>query len=127
MKEFVRKITKTARYTYYITIPKDYIRELGWQAHQKLVVKRVGKKHGRRIRINAADNLLFDFAAAETHQAARIDERCKVGTAREIVMFVDRIVLAFVVVRRQPGPNLAARRKPHHANGVAVDTPVPRP
>lgn len=26
--------------TYYVTIPKDFIRELGWREHQKVVVKK---------------------------------------------------------------------------------------
>jgi hypothetical protein len=26
----VRKLTKTGKYTYYLTIPSDYIDELGW-------------------------------------------------------------------------------------------------
>jgi hypothetical protein len=40
----VRKITKTGTYTYYITLPKVAITELGWRARQKVVVKRVGKR-----------------------------------------------------------------------------------
>jgi bifunctional DNA-binding transcriptional regulator/antitoxin component of YhaV-PrlF toxin-antitoxin module len=40
----VRKLTKTGKYTYYVTIPADYIDELGWRLKQKVVVKKVGKK-----------------------------------------------------------------------------------
>ncbi|MDD5070512.1 MAG: hypothetical protein PHV17_07255 [Candidatus Omnitrophica bacterium] len=43
-KKEVRKITKTGKYTYYVTIPADYIDELGWRLKQKVVVKKVGKK-----------------------------------------------------------------------------------
>ena len=42
--EAVRKITKTGRYTYYVTIPRAIIDELGWRERQKVVVKREGKK-----------------------------------------------------------------------------------
>ena len=40
----VRKLTKTGDYTYYVTIPREYISELGWRKKQKVVVNRVGKK-----------------------------------------------------------------------------------
>jgi antitoxin component of MazEF toxin-antitoxin module len=40
--EPVRKITKTGNYTYYVTIPKSLIAELGWQERQKVVVERKG-------------------------------------------------------------------------------------
>ncbi|MCP4653286.1 MAG: hypothetical protein GY858_07900 [Candidatus Omnitrophica bacterium] len=43
-KKQIRKITKTGRYTYYVTIPTDYIEELGWRLKQKVVVKKVGKR-----------------------------------------------------------------------------------
>jgi len=39
-----RKLTMTGDYTYYVTIPKEYIEELGWSAKQKVVVKLTGKK-----------------------------------------------------------------------------------
>ena len=42
--KIVRKITKTGKYTYYVTIPSDYIDELGWRLKQKVVVKKIGKK-----------------------------------------------------------------------------------
>ena len=41
--EPVRKITKTGKYTYYVTIPKALIEELGWRERQKVVVERDGK------------------------------------------------------------------------------------
>ena len=40
--EPVRKITKTGNYTYYVTIPKSLIDELGWKERQKVVVERKG-------------------------------------------------------------------------------------
>jgi len=39
-----RKLTKTGDYTYYVTIPKEYIEELGWKVKQKVMVKLSGKK-----------------------------------------------------------------------------------
>jgi bifunctional DNA-binding transcriptional regulator/antitoxin component of YhaV-PrlF toxin-antitoxin module len=39
-----RKLLKTGTYTYYLTIPKEYIEELGWKVKQKVVVKLSGKK-----------------------------------------------------------------------------------
>jgi len=43
MKE-VRKIVKNGRNSYYVNIPKDFIRQLKWQERQKLTVRRSGKK-----------------------------------------------------------------------------------
>lgn len=40
--EPVRKITKTGNYTYYVTIPKALIDELGWKERQKVVVEKSG-------------------------------------------------------------------------------------
>ena len=42
--EAVRKITKTGVYTYYVTIPREYIAELGWRKKQKVAVRLEGKK-----------------------------------------------------------------------------------
>ena len=42
--ETVRKLTKTGQYTYYVTIPKAYIEELGWKERQRVVVRRSGSK-----------------------------------------------------------------------------------
>ncbi|MCF7905922.1 AbrB/MazE/SpoVT family DNA-binding domain-containing protein [Candidatus Gracilibacteria bacterium] len=39
-----RKITKVGGHSYYVTIPLDYIRELGWREHQKVQVTKHGKK-----------------------------------------------------------------------------------
>ena len=40
----VRKITKTGTYTYYVTIPREYIEELGWRKKQRVSLKLSGKK-----------------------------------------------------------------------------------
>ena len=40
----IRKITKTAAYTYYVTLPKEELDALGWREHQKVVVRRQGKR-----------------------------------------------------------------------------------
>ena len=40
----VRKITKTGTYTYYVTIPREYIEELDWRKKQKVLLKLSGKK-----------------------------------------------------------------------------------
>jgi antitoxin component of MazEF toxin-antitoxin module len=39
----IRKITKNGQGTYYISIPKDLIKELGLRERQKVVVKKYGK------------------------------------------------------------------------------------
>jgi len=43
-KEPIRKITKTGGYTYYVTIPKAVLHELGWRERQRVVVKKKGRK-----------------------------------------------------------------------------------
>jgi len=42
--ETVRKLTKTGSYTFYVTIPKVFIDELGWKERQNVVVKKAGQK-----------------------------------------------------------------------------------
>ena len=44
----IRKITKTGKFSYGITFPKDYVKKLGWKERQKLVVKI--KKHSLKIK-----------------------------------------------------------------------------
>jgi len=44
MKKEIRKIVKNGRDSYYINIPKELTKELGWKEKQKLVVRRSGKK-----------------------------------------------------------------------------------
>jgi bifunctional DNA-binding transcriptional regulator/antitoxin component of YhaV-PrlF toxin-antitoxin module len=39
-----RKIVKNGRESYYINIPKEIMRELGWKEHQKLTIRRIGKR-----------------------------------------------------------------------------------
>ena len=43
-RDTIRKITKTAGYTYYVTLPKRELDHLGWRAGQKVVARRVGKR-----------------------------------------------------------------------------------
>jgi bifunctional DNA-binding transcriptional regulator/antitoxin component of YhaV-PrlF toxin-antitoxin module len=42
-KKEIRKIQNSKR-SYYITIPIEYIRKLGWRERQKVVVKKRGQK-----------------------------------------------------------------------------------
>lgn len=42
--EKVRKLTMTGQYTYYVTIPKEFIQALGWRRKQKLALKLSGRK-----------------------------------------------------------------------------------
>ncbi len=43
-KSHIRCLQKTGKYTYYVTIPKKAIDEIGWRTRQKVVVRRVGKR-----------------------------------------------------------------------------------
>ena len=43
-KKITRKLTVTGKYTYYVTIPKEYIDALGWRRKQKLTLKISGRK-----------------------------------------------------------------------------------
>jgi bifunctional DNA-binding transcriptional regulator/antitoxin component of YhaV-PrlF toxin-antitoxin module len=43
-KKISRKLTMTGKYTYYITIPREYIEALGWRKKQKLTLRLSGKK-----------------------------------------------------------------------------------
>lgn len=43
-KKAVRKLTKTGKYTYYVTIPREYIEVLGWRKKQKVTLRLSGKK-----------------------------------------------------------------------------------
>ena len=42
--EPIRKISKTGKYTYYVTIPKEMLDRLGWRERQKVIVKKSGQK-----------------------------------------------------------------------------------
>ena len=46
VKEFVRKLQKTGedRESYIVTLPKELVKELEWREHQKVVIKKEGKK-----------------------------------------------------------------------------------
>ena len=43
-RKIPRKLTMTGKYTYYVTIPREYIEALGWRKKQKLTLKLSGKK-----------------------------------------------------------------------------------
>jgi len=43
-KKITRKLTMTGKYTYYVTIPREYIEILGWRKKQKVTLKLSGKK-----------------------------------------------------------------------------------
>lgn len=43
-KTHIRRLQKMGAYTYYVTIPKKAIDELGWREKQKVVVRRAGKR-----------------------------------------------------------------------------------
>lgn len=43
-KKITRKLTMTGKYTYYVTIPREYIETLGWRKKQKVTLKLSGKK-----------------------------------------------------------------------------------
>ena len=40
----IHKITKTGRGSYYVIVPKQFMRDLEWKEHQKVVIKKVGKR-----------------------------------------------------------------------------------
>lgn len=40
----VRKISRMGKYSYFVTLPKSVVKELGWRSKQKVVIRRVGKK-----------------------------------------------------------------------------------
>ena len=42
--ESIRKLSKTGKYTYYVTIPKAEIDALGWKERQRLSVRRAGTR-----------------------------------------------------------------------------------
>ncbi len=43
-KKEIRKLTKTGKYTYYVTIPREHIEVLGWRKKQKVTLRLSGKK-----------------------------------------------------------------------------------
>lgn len=53
---FIRKLTRTGKYTYYLVVPKEIVDELHWRERQKLEIKKYGegfivrdwKKKGKR-------------------------------------------------------------------------------
>lgn len=43
-EKHIRKLTKLGGHSYGVTIPIEYIRELGWRERQKVTVKKKGDK-----------------------------------------------------------------------------------
>jgi len=43
-RNYIRKLTKSGRYSYYVILPKNFIDELNWRERQKMVVSLRGKK-----------------------------------------------------------------------------------
>jgi len=43
MKEKIIKLTKSSKYSYSITLPKEMIDKYGWQKRQKLVIRDKGR------------------------------------------------------------------------------------
>ena len=67
----VRKLTKTGDYTYYVTIPREFISELGWKKKQKVMVKRVGQ----RI-------IIEDWVKQFKNRLQTVDQRLKIFQPR---------------------------------------------
>jgi len=44
MQKHVRKLNKTAKRSYSVVIPMEFVKELGWRERQRLSLKRSGKK-----------------------------------------------------------------------------------
>ena len=42
--EKIRKLSRTGKYTYYVTIPKSYIDQLSWRERQRLIVELEGER-----------------------------------------------------------------------------------
>jgi len=45
MSKFTRKLGRTGKYTYFVTLPKEVIEKYGWKEKQKLVL--TDKGNGR--------------------------------------------------------------------------------
>lgn len=43
MHKSTKKLTKSSKYSYVLTIPKEIIKKYGWRERQKLVVKDKGR------------------------------------------------------------------------------------
>lgn len=44
MRKFIRKLQRTSRYSYFLTLPKSLIRKFRWRERQKLEVSFGGRK-----------------------------------------------------------------------------------
>ncbi|MCR4325499.1 MAG: hypothetical protein NUV59_01685 [Patescibacteria group bacterium] len=40
---YTRKLTKTAGYSYIVSVPKQLVEKYGWKEHQKLSIKDMGR------------------------------------------------------------------------------------
>jgi bifunctional DNA-binding transcriptional regulator/antitoxin component of YhaV-PrlF toxin-antitoxin module len=43
MKGVTRKLGRTSKYSYYVTLPKEAIEKYGWKEKQKLVITDLGR------------------------------------------------------------------------------------
>ena len=43
MEKYIRKLQKMSKYSYSITLPKEFIDKYGWKERQKLVIKDKGR------------------------------------------------------------------------------------
>lgn len=42
--EVTRKLTRSADYSFYVLLPPEWLKELGWRERQKVVLKKEGEK-----------------------------------------------------------------------------------
>jgi len=45
MEQYIRRLTKTAKHSYYLVLPKSIMQKYGWREKQKLVI--VDRGRGR--------------------------------------------------------------------------------
>jgi bifunctional DNA-binding transcriptional regulator/antitoxin component of YhaV-PrlF toxin-antitoxin module len=43
MKKYIRKLGRTSKYTYLVTLPKEIVQKYGWQEKQKLTLTDKGR------------------------------------------------------------------------------------
>ncbi|MBT3356184.1 AbrB/MazE/SpoVT family DNA-binding domain-containing protein [bacterium] len=43
MEKVIRKLTKKSEYSYYVSIPKEFIDKYNWKAKQKLTIEDKGR------------------------------------------------------------------------------------
>lgn len=42
--EVTRKLTRSSGYSFYVLLPPEWLKELGWRERQRLILKKEGKK-----------------------------------------------------------------------------------